>query len=350
MRGSLAVCAAAAALGLLPTSAGASLKAIWGPNELPNGRSAFPTYKRLGVDVLQDQLRWDRIATRRPEDPRDPADPAYAWPRQIDVAYRRGERHGVRLALMVKGTPGWANGNAPQNFAPYAAGDYADFLVAASRRYRRVRHWMIWGEPSQAHNFYPQERNSPVGPRAYAILLDHAYGALKRTNPHDIVIGGMTWTFGGDVRPTDFVRWMRLPDGRPPRLDWFGHNPFSVRFPNLRKRPYVKGLRDMSDIDTFIREVRRAYRPRGIRPRLWLSEFTVSSGRKNAAFDFFVSRRKQARWLTAAYRIARRNGYVAGLGWFGLLDHPDRKNGHTTGLLTRTGKRKPAYRAYRRAR
>jgi hypothetical protein len=302
------------------------------------------------VDVLQKQLRWDRVATRRPANAHDPNDPAYAWPKELDQAYRRGRRHGIRLALMVKGAPGWSNGNAPQNFSPHNSWDYADFLVAASRRYPRVRHWMIWGEPTQAHNFYPQARNSPVGARAYALLLDSAYQRLKEANRGNIVIGGMTWTFGGDVLPTEFVRWMRLPDGRPPRLDWFGHNPFSVRFPDLRKRPYVKGLRDMSDIDTFVREVRRAYRPRNVRPRLWLSEFTVSSDRRNAAFDFYVSRREQARWLTAAYRIARRNGYVAGLGWFSLVDGEESRNGHTTGLLTRRGKRKPAFYAYRRAR
>jgi len=347
----LAVLAAIVVPAALATApAHGALKAIWGPNELPNGRSAFPTYKRLGVDVLQQQLRWDHAATRRPERPGDPDDPAYAWPKDIDEAYRKANRHGIRLALMVKGAPRWSNGDAPQNFSPHNSWDYGDFVAAASRRYRRVRHWMIWGEPSQAHNFFPQARNSPVGPQAYAVLLESAYTRLKQVDRRDIVIGGMTWTFGGDVLPTDFVRWMRLPDGRPPRLDWFGHNPFSVRYPDLRKRPYVKGLRDLSDIDTFIREIRRAYRVRHMRPRLWLSEFTVSSDHKNVAFDFFVSRQEQAQWLTAAYGIARRNGYVAGLGWFGLVDGADRRRGHTTGLLTRSGKRKPAFRAYRRAR
>jgi hypothetical protein len=342
----LAVCVAFA---LLPASADAALKAIWGPNELPNGRPAFPVYRQLGVDILQRQVRWDRIAVRRPASPQDPDDPAYVWPEELDVANKAGRRYGFRLALMVKGTPGWANGNAPQNFAPYDYHDYANFLVAAARRYPRVRHWMVWGEPTMAHNFYPQAPNSPVGARAYALMLDTAYAALKRVKPNHIVIGGNTWTFGGDVRTTDFLRWMRLPDGRPPRLDWWGHNPFSVRFPNLRKRPYYEGLRDMSDIDTFIREIRRVYRGNARAPRLWLGEFAVSSDRRNAAFDFFVSRRAQARWLRAAYRIADRNGYVAGLGWFGLLDGEDTQFGHTTGLMTRTGKRKPAFAAYRRA-
>jgi hypothetical protein len=325
------------------------MKSIWGPNELPDGRSAFPMYKRLGVEVLQRQLNWRTVAQRRPANPRDPNDPAYRWQPDVDEAARQTRRQGIRLALMIITTPAWANGNQPWSAAPTNPRDFADFAVAVARRYPRVRHWMIWGEPSQAYNFRPQERNGPAGPRAYAKLLDRAYGSLKAHNPRNIIIGGNTWTLGGGVRPTDFVRWMRLPNGRPPRLDWFGHNPFTTRYPNLRKRPYYPGLRDFSDIDTFIREVRRAYRPIGRRPKLWLSEFAVSSNRNNHLFNFHVSRRAQARWLAAAYRIADRTPYVAGLGWLTLFDEADR-NDLTTGLLTKTGKRKPAYHAYRRAR
>ena len=299
--------------------------------------------------MLQVQIRWDRVARSRPADPRNPDDPAYRWPADVDTAYARGQAHGIRLMLMVIGTPGWANGGQPWSSVPKNARDYADFAVAAARRYPLVRHWMIWGEPSQSYNFRPQERNGPAGPRAYAVLLDRAYGSLKAHNRRNIVIGGNTWTLGGEVRPSDFVRWMRLPTGRPPRLDWFGHNPFTTRFPDLRKRPYVRGLRDFSDIDTLVGEVRRAYRPLNRRPRLWLSEFCVSSDRDNRSFNFHVSRRAQARWLKAAYRIAARTGYVAGLGWFKLLDEPQR-NGLTTGLLTADGRRKPAFHAYRRAR
>jgi hypothetical protein len=348
----LAACVAALALAAAaaaPATAQASLKAMWGPNELPDGSSAFPMYRRLGVDVLQLQVRWERVARSRPAGPRNPDDPAYVWPANVEEAAREARRHGIRLALMIMGTPAWANGNQPWSVVPTNVADYADFAVAVARRYPRVRHWMIWGEPSQAYNFRPQERNGPAGPRAYAQLLDAAYGVLKRHNRRNIVIGGNTWTLGGEVRPTDFVRWMRLPNGRPPRLDWFGHNPFTTRFPSLRRRPYQPGLRDFSDIDTFVGEVRRTYRRIGRRPRLWLSEFCISSDRDNRLFNFHVSRRRQARWLTAAYRIANRTPYVAGLGWFKLLDEPF-ENGLTTGLLTARGNRKPAYHAYRRAR
>ena len=341
---------------LAPAASARSVKAIWGPVQMPDGSSAFPRYKDLGVRVVQMQLEWADTAASRPADPTNPSDPAYRWPKQVDDTVRAARRHGIKVALMVKGSPPWSNGGRPRQWAPNNT-DYARFLTAASRRYGSVRLWMVWGEVNRAAVFQPLPKNSRVGPRRYATLLNGAYRALKRRSRRNIVIGGMTFSFGA-VMPRNFLRWMRLPGGKPPPLDWYGHNPFTRRFPNLRHRgfPGYPAARDISDIDTFAREIRRTYRSRyrAFRrrgPRLWLSEFTVSSDRPNRDFDFYVSRSAQARWLTAAYRIARREPYVAGLGWVGLLDEPPSvPRSVTFGLMTSDGKPKPAYYAYKRAR
>jgi hypothetical protein len=147
-----------------------------------------------------------------------------------------------------------------------------------------------------------------------------------------------------------YLSWLRLPNGEPPRLDWYGHNPFSTRFPKLKAKPYVKGIRDLSDIDTLHREVARAYRGRSA-PKLWLSEFTISSDRANRAYNFSVSRKEQARWVRAAFRLVNKVDYVAGLGWFDLYDEdPSVAKSLTNGLMTYSGQRKPAFFAYRDAR
>ena len=342
------LCAVGALLCAQPApTAEAALKAIWGPSTLPNGSSAFPVYKRLGVQVRQHQLSWRSVAHSRPADPRNPADPAYRWPRSVDAAVAEGDRYRIRTALMLRDTPDWANGDRGPQWVPRRVGDYADFAVAAARRYPTVRHWMIWGEPTRGDSFKPMPPNATRGPRVYAQLLDSAYGALKGVRRSNVVIGGMTWT-GGVVSPSKFIRWMRLPNGRRPRLDWFGHNPFSARFPRLSRPPYSPGIRDFSDIDSLYAQLRREY-PRPA-PRLWLSEYSVSARRPNRAFRFHVSEREQARWLRAAYRIASRHNFVAGLGWYTLLDENDPKQGLTNGLLDATGKPKPAYYAYRNAR
>lgn len=333
---------------LSPAPASAALKSIWGPVQLPDGSSAFPLYRTLGVDVFQLPVSWRHTAPTRPTNPTDPSDPTYLWPGDLSYAVAEGQKHGIKVAPMVIQTPEWANGGRPSNWAPDRPTDYAQFLTAASRRYPNVRHWMIWGEPSRRVLFNPMPPNSPRGPRRYARILEASYKALKRRSRRNIVIGGMTFTVG-DVLPRDFVRWMRLPSGLPPRLDWWGHNPFSTRFPRLSQRPYARGARDISDVDTLEREVRRAYRPRRRRPRLWLSEFTVSSDHGSDQFNFFVSRSDQARWLAAAFRLAKRQRSVAGLGWYQLYDTPGPSGDRTWGLLTTSGERKPAFYAYQRA-
>ena len=342
----LAAAVVLAAAGAAPAQA--ELKAIWGPNALPDGSSAFPTYQRLGVDVLERQVQWNLVAPTRPSHARNPKDKAYHWPSYVDLAAVEARRHGMRLALMLKGTPNWANGGQGSAVAPTHDRTYANFAIAAARHYRHVRLWMVWGEPARPGNFLPMPPASPLGAERYAKLLDRAYGALKSVRRSNVVIGGMT--FNGQLPSlVDWLRWMRLPDGRPPRLDWFGHNPYGVRYPSLASTAYNPVVRDMGDVDTYSREIRRVYARIHRKPKLWLSEFNVQSDHRSWGFSYYVSRTAQARWLTAAYRIAHSEPYVAGLGWFQLLDERGR-NGLTGGLMTWKGNRKPAWKAYRRAR
>ena len=289
---------------------------------MPGGASAFPIYHRLGVQVLEVQLDWADTASTRPQNPSNPQDPAYQWPAALGEEVDQAAKYGIQLAVMVKGSPAWANGGRDPSWAPTHASDYANFMQAASRRYPSVHYWMIWGEVTRPGNFNPMPAGSPVGPERYALLLDAAYGALKSVRAANVVIGGMTYTVGTLSAP-EFIHWMRLPDGRAPRLDYYGHNPYSARFPNLSEDPYTPGVRDINDIDTLEHELAVAYRhePHGT-PKLWLSEFSVSSDHANRAFAFYVSRAAQAQWVTAAYKLVDSVRYVAGLGWYQLLDEP----------------------------
>ena len=146
-------------------------------------------------------------------------------------------------------------------------------------------------------------------------------------------------------------------NGKPAPLDWYGHNPFTRRFPDLSDHGYagiparvtsVTSTSFTANSATCIAPTTSAFRKSG--PKLWLSESTSSSDRGNHAFSFYVSRREQAKWLTAAYRIADCSPFVAGLGWFNLLDEPPSvPDGLTTGLMTWDGRPKSAYYAYKRA-
>lgn len=346
----------APALGAPDARAGALEKAFWGPVSV-DGRSQFPIYEQLGVTIYQTTLSWATTAPARPADPRDPADPAYRWPAQLDEAIAQARRHRMKVLIMLIGSPPWANGGRSHEYAPDRPSDFADFARAAARRYPSVRHWMIWGEPSRSNNFKPfvqQPLGAPITaaqrtvPRRYARILDAAYGQLKAQRRSNIVIGGNTYVTG-EIRPIDWMKSMRLPSGRPPRLDLYGHNPFSIRNPDLDNPPSAQNLVDFSDLGRFDRLIQRHLeRPLRRRIRMFLSEFTIPTA-PDSEFNFYVSPRTQARWITNAFRVARRVDAVA-LGWIHLYDDPP-VPGHTSvngGLLTHDGRRKPGFYAFMR--
>lgn len=354
--------AAAALLTCLPASASGAItpkKSMWGPIEV-GGRSQFPIYADLGVGIYHANLRWAAVAETRPRRPRDPADPAYRWPPEIDQAVAEGARHGIRVSLLVMHSPGWANGGRAPRWAPTRPQDFADFLTAAARRYPRVRHWMVWGEPTKSENFQPLSPDggrrlrgsARRGPRVYAQMLDRSYVALKRVNRRNLVIGGNTYTIG-TVSPRRWIEALRLPSGRPPRMDLYGHNPFSVRRPRLSEPPLGRGFADFGDLDTLARWLDRdlrGARPRGGRLRIFISEFSLPTDHENHEFNFFVSRPTQAARLREALRATRRWSRIYTFGYLGLYDDPLRDDGRQVerGLIDRDGRHKPGYDAFKR--
>ncbi len=354
----LALAVALAGLGLLSGAAQAKFqKAIWGPYYLPAGNdrcptpgapcSPFPIYKELGVEVVQFQIHWNEVAPTRPSNPRDPGDPAYHWG-PIDAFVNGAQGYPLELAAMLTGSPGWANGGRSSIWAPKNPKDFANFAYAAAKRYPIIHKWMIWGEWSRVENFRPLKPNNPGGARIYANILDTSYGALKQADRRNIVIGGMTLN-GGTLKPPQVVKYMKLKNGRPPRMDLWGTNPFDARFPHLADDP-IGRFRGFNDIDTLHDEIARDYR-RGNRkvPRLWISEWTIVSDRPLQLFSgFYVSRKAQAQRLNAAFTIAARTPYVAGMGWFTLLDElPGEDEQAGWGLLDAAGNPKPSFFAYK---
>src|SRR5438477_12860084 len=116
----------------------------FGPGTL-NQRLA--TLKRLGVPLVRFTLHWNEIARRQPKDPSSPRDRAYDW-RGSDRVLRGLRRYGLTPVLTLVGTPKWANGGRPPNFAPVRTRAIRGFARAAAQRYHWVRYWLIWHEPN----------------------------------------------------------------------------------------------------------------------------------------------------------------------------------------------------------
>jgi hypothetical protein len=358
----IALCALGLAMGAAQ-AAGApghftSKKSIWGP-VTRDGVSQFPIYHDLGVGIWQDTLSWHDVTPTRPKHPRDPADPAYHWPAQLDQAVTEARKNHIRISLLVMSTPAWANGGKPYNWVPKRIGDYTDFLHAAARRYPSVKLWMIWGEPSRQPNFMPLTperqgshtltKQQAAAPRYYARMLDASYGTLKAVRRSNVVIGGNTFT-SGDITPYNWVKYMKLPNGHRPRLDLYGHNPFTGRRPAFGQ-PQHDQVVDICDIPRFTKYLDRTLRDaHGHKLKLFFSEFFWPTDHANGEFGFHLSKKLQASWLQSAFNVVHKSPRVYTLGWFSLYDDPPQPDGHSVnrGLLTFGGKHKPAYNVFRR--
>jgi hypothetical protein len=145
---------------------------------------------------------------------------------------------------------------------------------------------------------------------------------------------------------------MRLPDGRRPRMDLYGHHPFTSRRPRLSDRAIVRGYADFSDLDDLARWLDRFYGrdPRGKPMRIWIGEWLVPTDHANYAFNFWTTRKVQASWLKSALRIARSWPRIYAFNWFKLYDEGPRPGGDQVnfGLIDRHGRRKPAFKVFKR--
>jgi hypothetical protein len=312
----------------------------------------FPTFNELGVKLYEDGLSWNLIAKRRPKHPRDPNDPAYAWPSEVTRSIAEAKRYGMQVALEIIGSPRWANGGLPPVWVPLRLRYYSDFAVAAARRYPSVHVWMIWGEPSRFHNFRPltpapayQQLNAHqrIAPHLYARLLDNAYGALKRLNHANLVVGGMTDS-SASITPVQWIENMRLRNGKPPRMDMYGHNPFSIRAPELINPPAINQQLDFSDVVRLHELVdRNLGTPQNPEPKLFLSEWTIPTAR-DREFNYHVQQRLQALWITDGLHIVRQLSSVYALGWIHLYDELPYFAG---GLIEANGRKKLGFYAWK---
>lgn len=341
------IIALCATLTCLATPAGASAfsKAIWGvPSR--NRVNQFPLYHTLGVKIIEAKLNWSTVAPKRPQNPANPRDRAYHWPVVIQQTINQAKRYHMQVLLQIIGAPRWSNGGHPWNWAPRPSA-YATFAATASRHYHMVHLWMVWGEPSRTPNFRPETSAKPgrkldgaqkVAPHNYARMLDAAYGSLKHVSKRNRVIGGATYTTG-DIDTQQWIENLRLPNGRPPRMDIYAHNPFSWRPPSLTIGASPMGEVQFADLKRLAGWIDR-YLHKGL--PIFLSEWTIPT-QADQEFNYYVDPPTAAKWVSQALRLCRHWHRIYGLGWVHVYDDPPASYG---GLLTADGSRKPVFNAF----
>jgi hypothetical protein len=339
---------AALACLLVPASASAFQKAIWG-TPVVNGVNQFPMYHKLGVTIDEVDLDWDQVAPTRPKDPTNPNDPAYQWPAVVSQAITDGRPYHIQVLIQIRDAPAWANGgHTNPAWAPKNPQDFANFAAAAAKHYSAVKLWMIWGEPTRAGNFYPLVSalpGAPLGgdqltaPHLYARILNDAYGSLKAVSRKNIVIGGCTWTRGA-LDPLQWIANLRLPDGKPPRMDMYAHNPFTYVTPTTHAlSPFDEVQATSPDLHELAGWINK-YLGKNI--PMFFSEFTIPT-QEDDEFNYYVNPNTAAKWITEILRECRSWKRIYGLGWINVYDDLPTTGG---GLLTANGTPKPSYYAF----
>jgi hypothetical protein len=299
----------------------------------------------LGVGVIRQTFDWSQI-----ERTNGSYDLSY-----YDRYVAKAAAHGVRILPVLFRAPTFfiARHPGPSAYPPRSNAAMARFAQVLVRRYgsrgtlwteRRdvpklpIRSWQIWNEP----NLKVYWGNRPNA-RAYVRMLRTVGKAIKRVDRKaEIVTAGLPPSKLKGATPLPrFIRSMYRAGGKS-AFDTLGVNAYASNTGELTK--LLRGVRG---------QMNRAHDRRA---KIWITE--LGWGDKGSKSRFVVGARGQARRITTSFAAVRKSRSrlrlrgVIYYSWRDLAPYgPAFKNlwGLHTGLLSRGGKPKPAYFAFKRA-
>ena len=189
----------------------------------------------------------------------------------------------------------------------------------------------------------------------YAKICNAIYGGVHATMYKDEKVAcGVTAPRGNNnphsarpsVSPVAFL--VAAKKAGMKTFDAYAHNPYygvptetpTTRPPSLRPGTAPTAI-TLANINVLLASISRLYGPR----HLWITEYGYQTKPPDQVFG--VSWSNQARYLTEAFAIARKNPRIDMMTWFLLKDQPD-LSGWQSGLMTVSGRRKPAFSAFAR--
>ena len=345
--------------------------------------TTFPTLVKLRVQIIRLNLDWNLIATKRPLKPTDPADPAYNWA-TYDRVLLNAAKNNIQVLFTIIGTPKWANGKLKgTNRAPAKAADLRNFALAAAKRYSgkfkrddgvilpSVRKWLAWNEPNNPVFLKPQwakigrrcasvkkhrcvryvARYGPVGAKAYVSICRSIWSGVHASHLAKEVVGcGATDPRGNNsgrnarpsISPIAFLADLKHYGLKGSHFDVYAHHPYyGSRTESPTTMPKGKQTVTLANLSVLTKLLGKLYGNK----KLWITEYGYQTSPPDRSFG--VSWINQARYLTKAYAIARKNPRVTMMLWF-LLKDESRLGGWQSGFFTAAGKKKPAYDAFRK--
>jgi hypothetical protein len=325
----------------------------------------FATLANLRAQVLRMDLNWGGyVAKKKPKNAVDPNDPAYNWD-IYDQFVINAHKHKMAVLFTIYGTPAWASGVQKLNRVPKKMLYLRQFAYAAAKRYSgtfkrpdgvvlpAVRKWLAWNEPNNPVFLRPQwtrvgKRNIPMAAKNYAQMCTAVWSGVHATHLKETVACGATDPKGNNkarssrpsIAPLTFLSALKRYGLR--HFDVYAHHPYYASpTESPAAPPKSKTTVTLGNINVLITLLTRLY---GNKP-LWITEYGYQTRPPDPHFG--VSWTNQARYLTQAYAIARKNPRIGLMLWF-LLRDESRLAGWQSGLMTVSGKHKPAYNAFRR--
>ena len=372
-----AILVAAAGLAVPAATASSNMKVgIYdeGATFFDDQAKVFGAYRSLGTQILRVNLYWGGklgVAKYRPFDGSDPRDAAYNWALYDRVVQYAGA-YKLKVLFSITGTPRWANGGQSNNRPPKNFQDLYRFAYAAAARYSgsytgtdgrtlpAVRLWAAWNEPNNPVFLRPQFVKAGgewviQSAKDYAKICNAIYGGIHATMYRgEKVACGVTAPRGNNnprstrpsVSPVAFLVAARKAGMKT--FDAYAHNPYygvptetpTTRPPSLRPGAAPTAI-TLANINVLLASISRLYGPR----HLWITEYGYQTKPPDEVFG--VSWSNQARYLTQAFAIARKNPRIDMMIWFLLKDQPE-LSGWQSGLMTVGGRLKPSFAAYAR--
>jgi len=327
---------------------------------------SFAAFHNLRVQVLRMDMLWGQIvALKRPTNPADPKDPAYNWAPYDDFVRNAAKNH-IQVLFTIYGTPHWAGAVKP-NRAPARMLYLRQFATAAAKRYSgtfkledgttrpALRKWTAWNEPNSPVFLRPQRkvvgrRNIPIAAKTYAQICTSVWAGVHSTHLQETVACGGTDPHGNNrarssrpsIAPLTFLSALKRYGLSGKHFDVYAHHPYYSRPTESPSTPPKSTTAvTLGNINVLIGLLTKLYGPK----KLWITEYGYQTRPPDRIFG--VSWAKQAKYLTKAYAVARRNPRITMMLWFLLRDEP-RLSGWQSGFFTAGGKRKPAYFAFAR--
>jgi beta-xylosidase len=293
--------------------------------------------KATGATWVRYALSWDDV--------QHSSSKTYNWA-SYDVMTKAVVAHGLRPLAIIDFTPAWARPDdcssnkfcATTNFAAMGS-----FAAAAAARYAPMglHDWEIWNEPNIQPRFLPG-----ADPVQYTNILKAVYPAIKRVDPHAMVLsGGLSpaSTLGRNFRPEDFVTAL-YQAGAQGSFDALSTHPYTY--------PTTPAASNPADAWGQMATIRNLMQANGDSDKqVWITEFGAPTSGPDDPAQPHVTEAVQAEMVTEAIQIFRGHSWAGPFLWYDYQDASANTISHENffGLVRADGSFKPAYYTFQQA-